>query len=90
MFVEYLAQMVGALIERELRETMLSQNIKLLHSLPENRPSQTPTFDQLLRLFENRSRQELFEKDRFIRAFAEPLSPVQVQVLNFQSSYPQK
>lgn len=82
MFIEYLAQMVAALIERELRQTMQSQNVKLLQSLPEGRPSQTPTFEQLLRLFENRDWHELYEKDQIIKSFAEPLSPVQTQILN--------
>ena len=82
MFVDYLAQMVAALIERELRQAMLSKNINLLHSLPESRPSQTPTFEQLLRLFENRQRHELYEKDLAIKSFAEPLSTVQAQILN--------
>jgi transposase len=83
MFVEYLAQTVAALIERELREAMLNNKIKIIRSLPENRPSQTPTFDQILRLFENRNRQELYEKDRLIKSFFEPLSPVQKQILSF-------
>ena len=82
MFVEYLAQMVATLIERELRQAMQDQNIKLLLSLPEGRPSQTPTFEQLLRLFENRDRHELYEKDRIVKSFAEPLSHVQSQILN--------
>jgi transposase len=82
MFVEYLAQMVAALVERELRQAMQNQKVKLLQSLPEGRPSQTPTFEQLLRLFENRDRHELYEKDRIVKRFAEPLSPVQSQILN--------
>jgi transposase len=82
MFVEYLAQMVAALIERQLRQAMQSQQIKLLQSLPEGRPSQTPTIEQLLRLFENRDRHELYDRDRIVKSFAEPLSPVQSQILN--------
>ncbi len=81
MFVDYLAQMVAALAERELRETMRTQNVKLLQSLPEGRSSQTPTFEQLLRLFENRDRHELFEKYQIIKSFADPLSPVQSEIL---------
>lgn len=82
MFVEYLAQMVAALIERELRNEMANKKIDLLESLPEGRPSKTPTFEQLLRLFENRHRHELLEKDRPVKIFAEPLTTVQDQVLN--------
>lgn len=68
--------------ERELRQAMQSQQIKLLQPLPGSRPSQTPTIEQLLRLFENRDRHELYDKDRVIKSFAEPLSPVQSQILN--------
>jgi len=81
MFVEYLAQMVAALIERELRNEMVDKKIHLLESLPEGRHSKTPTFEQLLRLFENRHRHELLEKNRPIKVFAEPLTKVQDQVL---------
>lgn len=81
MFVEYLAQMVAALIERELRNEMVNKKIDLLESLPEGRNSKTPTFEQLLRLFENRHRHELLEKNRSVKVFAEPLTKVQDQVL---------
>src|SRR5215831_11660972 len=50
MFLEFLGQMVAALIERELRQKMVENNIDLLCSLPEGRPSKTPTIDQVLRL----------------------------------------
>ena len=82
MFVEYLAQMTAALIEREIREEMKNKNIKLLASLPEDRPSQTPTFEQLRRLFEGNQRHELFEKDQMLKSFAVPLTPVQSQILS--------
>ena len=82
MFVDYLAQTIAALIERELRQAMLSQKIKLIQSLPEDRPSETPTFEQLLRIFESRDRHELFDKNRMVKSFAEPLTPVQSQILH--------
>lgn len=81
MFVEYLAQMVAALIERELRNEMMKKDITLLESLPEGRRSETPTFEQLLRLFENRHRHELLEKNQLVKVFAEPLTKVQEQIL---------
>jgi len=82
MFVAYLAQMVAALIEREVRQEMATKKIALLESLPEGRPSRTPTIEQILRLFEHRSRQELYENSRRIKTFTEPLTPVQVQILS--------
>jgi transposase len=81
MFVEYLAQMVASLIERELRVVMKKKNVPVLLSLPEGRASKTPTFEQLTRLFENRDRNELFEKDLLVKLFTQPLTPVQSQIL---------
>lgn len=81
MFVEYMAQMIAALIERELRIEMVNKKIDILESLPEGRNSKTPTWEQLLRLFENRHRHELLEKDRSVKVFTEPLTKVQDQVL---------
>ncbi|MGK5089306.1 hypothetical protein WDW86_17280, partial [Bdellovibrionota bacterium FG-2] len=85
MFAEYLAQMVAALIERELRQKMLVEKITLLQSLPESRPSKTPTIEQILRLFENRSRHELYDGSTLIKKFADPLTPVQAQILQLIS-----
>src|SRR6516164_2399160 len=42
-FLEFLAQMVAALIERELRQRMAEMNIGHIFSLPEGRASKTPT-----------------------------------------------
>jgi transposase len=81
MFLEFLGQMVAALIERELRHKMVENNLDLLCSLPEGRPSKTPTIDQVLRLFENQNKHALYEGDRLIRQFADPLTPVQSQIL---------
>ena len=81
MFVEYLAQMVASLIERELRGSMEQKKLPVLFSLPEGRASKTPTFEQLTRLFENRDRNELFDKDRLVKLFRQPLTPVQSQIL---------
>jgi transposase len=82
MFVEYLAQMAAALIERELRQAMAKQKIETLDSLPEGRPSRTPTIEQVLRIFESRARHELYDNNRLVKKFTEPLSPVQAQILN--------
>ncbi|HEY6371282.1 MAG TPA: IS1634 family transposase [Candidatus Sulfotelmatobacter sp.] len=85
MFLEFLGQMVAALIERELRQQMLENNVDLLCSLPEGRASKTPTIEQVLRLFENQNKHVLYEGDRLIRQFADPLTPVQSQILQLLS-----
>jgi hypothetical protein len=64
MFVEFLAQMVAALIERELRQRMVEKQITHLFSLPERRASTTPTIEQVLRLFEHQDKHHLYDGDR--------------------------
>jgi transposase len=85
MFLEFIAQMVAALIERELRHKMTEKKIYLLCSLPEGRGSKTPTIDQVLRLFENQNKHALYDGDRLIKQFADPLTPVQSQILQLLS-----
>ena len=81
MYLEFVAQIIAALIERDLRKKMVEENIELLCSLPEGRPSKTPTIEQVLRLFENQSRHALYDGNRLIKQFADPLTPVQSQIL---------
>ena len=85
MFLEFLAQMVAALIERELRQTMAEKKIDELFSLPEGRASKTPTIEQLLRLFEHQNKQSLYDGEHLVQQFAKPLTPVQAQILELLS-----
>src|SRR5215472_11651747 len=81
MFLEFIAQIIAALIERDLRKKMVEKKIELLCSLPEGRASKTPTIEQVLRLFENQSKHALYDGDRLVKQFADPLTPVQSQIL---------
>jgi transposase len=85
MFLEFIAQMIAALIERALRQAMIKNNIESLFSLPEGRASKTPTIEQVLRLFENQNKHALYEGDRLVQQFADPLTPVQSQILELLS-----
>jgi transposase len=85
MFLEFIAQMVAALIERDLRRKMVESKVDLLCSLPEGRASKTPTIEQVLRLFENQNKHALYDGDRLIKQFSEPLTPVQSQILQLLS-----
>jgi hypothetical protein len=69
MFLEFIAQIVAALIERELRLKMTEKRIDLLCSLPEGRGSKTPTIDQVLRLLESQNKHALYDGDRLIKQF---------------------
>ena len=85
MFLEFIAQMVAALIERTLRHKLTEKNIALLYSLPEGRSSKTPTIEQVLRLFEHQTKHVLYEDNRLVRQFVDPLTPVQSQILQLLS-----
>ena len=85
MFLEFIAQMIAALIERALRKKMAEKKIDLLCSLPEGRASKTPTIEQVLRLFENQSKHALYDGGRLVKQFADPLTPVQSQILQLLS-----
>jgi len=81
MFLEFIAQIIAALIERALRKKMAEKKIELLCSLPEGRASKTPTIEQVLRLFDNQNKHALYDGDRLVKQFADPLTPVQSQIL---------
>jgi len=81
MFLEFIAQMVAALVERALRQRMAEKKIELLFSLPEGRASKTPTIEQVLRLFENQNKHALYDREILIKQFADPLTEVQSQIL---------
>jgi hypothetical protein len=51
----------------------------------EGRPSKPPTIDQVLRLFEDQNKHALYDGDRLIKQFADPLTPVQSQILQLLS-----
>lgn len=90
MFVEYLTQMVAALIERDLRAAMEKKKVKLLESLPEGRGSKTPTIEQILRLFEHRGYHELYDDKTRLKTFTDPLTPIQAQIISLLEIPPEQ
>jgi transposase len=83
MFVYFLAQFVAALIERELRGAMKNQDIPAIQILPEERPSKSPTAEQVFRVFEPRARHALHGAEgQLLETFSDPLTPIQKQVLD--------
>src|SRR6516225_857654 len=85
MFLEFVAQMLAALVKRALRQKMAERKVDLLCSLPEGRGSKTPTIEQVLRLFEHQNKHALYDGERLIKQFADPLAPVQSQILQLLS-----
>ena len=76
----FLAVMVDALIERELRKSMAASKIDSLHILPEERPSKTPTTARLLEMFSGVAWYE-FERNEETVTFPVKLNSLQVKLL---------
>lgn len=79
--VYFLALLVQALIERELRQTMRREHIDELPIYPEQRQCKRPTTEQVLRLFSLAERHTLVTEDRPIQVFDPALTDLQRQVL---------
>ena len=78
----FLALLVRALIERELRDAMRERNLTKIGIYPEDRGCSAPTATRVLALFSGLSRHRLFEQDRLLQVFPPQLTPLQLQVLD--------
>lgn len=78
----FLALLVQALIERELRLAMKRERIEELPIYPEQRPCRRPTTEQILRLFSLPERHTLLSEDRAVQTFHPKLTDLQRQVLS--------
>ncbi len=65
----FLALMVQALIERELRQAMKHQTIEQLPIYPEQRQCRHPTTEQILRLFSLAERHTLLRGGHTVQVF---------------------
>jgi transposase len=79
--VYFLALLVQALIERELRLAMQQENIKELPLYPEQRDCVHPTTEQILRLFSRAERHWLFQGERQLRLFEVEFTELQLKTL---------
>ncbi len=77
----FLALLVQALIERELRQAMQRERVAELPIYPEQRQCRRPTTEQILRLFSLAERHTLLERDRTVQVFYPELTDLQCQIL---------
>jgi transposase len=77
----FLALLVQALIERELRLAMKRERLKELPLYPEQRSCKRPTTEQILRLFSLAQRHTLIRGNRVAQLFPAELTDLQHQVL---------
>ncbi|MBK6975086.1 MAG: IS1634 family transposase [Sterolibacteriaceae bacterium] len=78
----FLALLVQALIERELRLAMKRERIEELPIYPEQRQCARPTTEQVLRLFSLSERHKLMQGTTTVQVFDAQLTPLQNQVLD--------
>jgi transposase len=81
MFVYFMAQAIGALIERQIKQAMVKHGKQTIQILPEERPSKQPTTEQILRIFQYQARRLLYLGKEHLQTFTEKLSRVQEEVL---------
>jgi transposase len=82
LFVYFLAVLVFALIEREVRRAMQKREIASIPLYPEGRPCKAPTTDGILSAFLGLRRTQLLTPDgAIVRTFHDPLRPVVAQLL---------
>lgn len=78
----FLALLVQALIERELRLAMKRERIKELPIYPEQRFCKRPTTEQILRLFSLAERHTLLREATVVQSFPTQLTELQRQTLD--------
>lgn len=81
LFVYFLALLLDALIEREMRRAMQAAGLQSLPLYPETRLCRAPTTDRLLDLFRDLQRHDLYAGQRRMQVFHPQLSDLQTQVL---------
>jgi transposase len=80
--VYFLALMVQALIERDLRQAMRAAGIEQLPLYPEARACRRPTTEHILRLFSLAERVSVLAHGELVRVFPPQLTELQQHVLN--------
>ena len=76
LFVYFLAILLFALIERELRAQMKKEGVSSLPLYPEQRPCKAPTSDVIMQAVEGMRRSQLLDpKGKVLKEFYEPMPP---------------
>jgi len=80
-FLYFLALLLSALLERDLHRAMAREKIEDLPLYPEERKTQRPTAEQVLRLFSLLQRHRLYQAGKEVEVFSPRLTDLQAQVL---------
>ncbi len=82
LFLFYLALILQAVIEREVREQMDKRGIEALPIYPEHRLSYHPTTAKIFDQFQDTSVSYLMVNGQICREYRDELTPVQLQILS--------
>ncbi|HEX2263958.1 MAG TPA: hypothetical protein VHH52_09420 [Pseudonocardiaceae bacterium] len=89
---QFLALLLGALIERQIRTAMATAHTYDIPLYPELRACSAPSTERILEIFSDLTRHELRRDGHLIQTFEPELNPLQQQVLDLlavpTSSYP--
>lgn len=77
----FLALLIGALIERQIRTAMKTANTRAIPLYPELRACPAPSAERILEIFAELTRHELTRHGRHVQNFEVELDPLQQQVL---------
>ena len=84
MFICFLSDLVAAIIARELKSSMKNFGFDMIQILPEDRATQTPTWEQIQRLFAHQFKNELIETEsgELLQTFWDNLTQCQERVID--------
>lgn len=77
----FLALLIGALIERQIRIAMKTANTRDIPLYPELRACPAPSAERILEIFTDLTRHELHNDGQHVQSFEVELNPLQQQVL---------
>ena len=80
LFVYFLAMLVEALIEREVRRSMEAEGVKSIPLYPEGRPCPSPTTDRILGAFDRVAAHHLEREGEEVQRFAPELTEQQLEL----------
>ncbi|MCP4258016.1 MAG: IS1634 family transposase [Planctomycetes bacterium] len=83
MFAFFIALMIQALLEREVRQKMKEQRIKALKVYPEEREARCPTTSRVLNIFDSISTYQITENSRVVEEYKDDLNDTQKLILEF-------
>jgi len=78
----FLALLIGALIEREIRTAMKTANTRHIPLYPELRACPAPAAERILEIFTDLTRHDLRQHGQHVQSFEAELNPLQQQVLD--------